>query len=215
MTATPSEQTPPTQPPAQPQPSATPPPAAPETGKQPPWGSDENFDPAKAWDLIQNLRKEGADPTLRAELDAMKTAQVEQQQRLATALGIKPEEISDADKLSQEVADLKQQFAQTQRQAAVLTAAQNNNIPPQFQGWLTADTAEGLDAQAKQLAPMVQATLAAQGLTPLAGQPSTPTTPTFVPNPGQGQGAGAPTAEQQSAAGYAEYYDPATGRPRF
>lgn len=191
--------------PAAPTPQA---PAMPETGKQPPWGDDANFNPEEAWKTIQNLRKEkgGPDPQLRSELDALKAQQQTQRDALAKALGIAPEETSSADKLAQQVSELQEQFAATRLQAAVLTAAQNNGIPAEFQGWLTATEPDALDAQAKQLMPMVQATLASRGQSPLMPGPMAPGAPAFAPNPGQGQGGGALTPEAQAAAEYEKYY---------
>lgn len=175
MTTTPPEQTPP----AQPQPPAPTAPATPvETGKLPPWGDrPENFDADKAWELIQKARGE-TDAKLRSEVQSLRESQQQRDAALAAALGIKPEETSDTDNLAQQVTDLQNQFAKTQLQATVLTVAQNNGIPPEFQHWLTATDAAALDAQAKALVPMVQATLAAQGQTP---------PPVFAANPGQGQ----------------------------
>lgn len=43
--------------------------AATETAATPPWGSDEDFKPEKAWNLIQNLRKDVTDLKARPVLD--------------------------------------------------------------------------------------------------------------------------------------------------
>ena len=86
-------------PPAAPAPAATPPaaPAAAEPPK-PPWGSDEEFDPERAWSLIQNLRgdnqqlKDQVQPLLaqqdearRAEQGVVATAQEDATKAAAAA----------------------------------------------------------------------------------------------------------------------------------
>ncbi len=59
-------------------PSNTPPPAGPEGGTPegntpptPPWGADENFDPQRAWALVQKLRTENGQ--IKGERDTFKT----------------------------------------------------------------------------------------------------------------------------------------------
>lgn len=62
------------------------PPAAEQPNPTPPWGDDKDFDPAKAWDLIQNLRGDKATlqtklseaaPVLQAAEDARRAEQGE------------------------------------------------------------------------------------------------------------------------------------------
>ena len=67
--------------PADPQPAPTAPDSAAEA-PTPPWGSDDEFDPARAWALITNLRNENAD--IRAKTDPIVAAH-EQQRRDAMA----------------------------------------------------------------------------------------------------------------------------------
>jgi len=65
-----------------PAPTTTPEAVKPEA-PTPPWGSDDEFDPKKAWDLIQNLRAQKNDPTAAkklAELEKFK-ADAEDAQR--------------------------------------------------------------------------------------------------------------------------------------
>lgn len=78
----------PTAAPATEQAAATTEPAAPATPTAPaegtpapPWGSDEEFNPQKAWDLIQNLRTESKDA--KAKLREHEDAQLTEQQRAA------------------------------------------------------------------------------------------------------------------------------------
>ena len=99
----------PTDPPADPpkDPAPTNPPSDP-AAKQPPWGKPEDFDPEKAWELIQNLRTEKGDPekvaALQGEVDNLKTAQQKQMDDLAKALGLKSDDTPpDPAKLAEEI----------------------------------------------------------------------------------------------------------------
>jgi hypothetical protein len=173
---------------------------APEAGKQPdkapPWGKPENFDADKAWELIQNLRTEkgGADPSLKSELDALRADQQKQRDALATALGVKPEETSDSDKLAQQIETLRGQIVSSERRALAVEF----KVP---EAMLTATDAEGMRQQATQLVEFAQASHYAA----LTAQPAPPP-PAFAPNPGQGQGGGPQTPEAQAAAEYEKYY---------
>lgn len=176
-------------------PPATPPPA-PE--KQPPWGKPENFNPDLAWELIQNLRNEkGSDPTLKTELDQLRQQQQSQRDALAAALGVKPEETSDADKLAQQIESLRGQILTSEKRAL----AAEFKIPEQYQHMLTAVDAAGLRKQATDLVEFAQAAHYAA----VTNAPPTPP-PAFQPNPGQGQGNTPLTPEAQAAAEYEKYY---------
>ncbi len=185
-----TEQTPPATPEA---------PKAPEAGKQPdktpPWGSAENFNPEKAWELIQNLRSEkgGADPSLKTELDQMRADQQKQRDALALALGVKPEEASDSDKLAQQVESLRSQILASEKRALAVEF----KVPETM---LTASSADDLRAQATSLAEFAQA---AHYAAITSSPPAAP--PAFQANPGQGQGS-TPTPEAQAAAEYERFY---------
>lgn len=190
-----TQPTPEATPPAAPAPTPTPPPAA---EKQPPWGSAENFSPEKAWELIQNLRSEkGGDPTLKTELEQLRTQQTQQRDALAAALGVKPEETSDADKLAQQIESLRSQIVTSEKRALAVEF----KIPEEFHHMLSATDADGLRKQASDLATFAEAAhFAAVSSTPA------PPPPAFQQNPGQGQGGGALTPEAQAAAEYEKYY---------
>lgn len=187
-----SQQTPEQTPPQAP--AANQPPPAPEAGKQPPWGDKpENFNADQAWELIQKLRTEKTDPQLRSEFDALKQSQQAQRDALASALGLKPEETSDTDKLAGQVSTLREQIIASERRAL----AAEHKIPDEFQHMLTATDTEGLKKQAADLVRFAEAAFHAASTT----QP-----PAFQPNPGQGQGNAPLTPEAQAAAEYEKYY---------
>lgn len=195
-----SEQTatPPTPAPPTPGPPQTPPPAAEQQGKQPPWGKPENFDPDKAWELIQNLRSEkGAGPDLRTELDQLRAQQTQQRDALAAALGVKPEETSDTEKLAQQIESLRGQIVASERRALAIEF----RVP---EAMLTAADTAAMRQQAESLVAFAQAShFAATTAAPAATQ--TPP-PAFQPNPGQGQGNTPPSPEALADAEYEKYY---------
>lgn len=126
-----------TVPPADPPPADTPPndpppadPPAPKPDdlKQPPWGKPENFDAEKAWELIQNLRTEKGDPARVAELEGklteFQTAQQQQMDALAKALGFKQDDApADPAALAAQIETEKATAADAQRQLAVFQNA--------------------------------------------------------------------------------------------
>lgn len=170
--------------------------ANPQAGKQPPWGDPENFNAEKAWELIQNLRSEkgGADPSLKNELDQVRQTMQQQRDALAAALGVKPEEASDSDKLAQQIDSLRGQILSSERRALAVEF----KVP---EAMLTATDADGMRQQATQLVEFAQAAHFAA----ITANPATPP-PAFAPNPGQGQGGGPMTPEAQAAAEYEKYY---------
>ena len=196
MTENTAQQTPPPAPPAgqtPPPPKPTPPPG-PE--KQPPWGDPANFTPEKAWELIQNLRNEKGVPDagLKAELEQLRQSQQQQRDALATALGVKPEETSDADKLAEQIESLRGQILTSEKRALSVEF----KVP---ESMLTADNAEALRQQAVALAEFAQAAhYAAITNTP------PPPPPAFQQNPGQGQGNAPLSPEAQAEAEYEKYY---------
>lgn len=171
------------------------PPATPASSeKRPPWGKPENFDADKAWELIENLRKEKSDPALKSELDQLRQSQEQQRNALAAALGVKPEETSDSDKLAQQIETLRGQILSSEKRALAVEF----KVP---EAMLTATDADGMRQQAQQLVEFAQASHYAA----LTTAPATPP-PAFQANPGQGQGNAPLSPEAQAAAEYEKYY---------
>ena len=173
--------------------------------KQPPWGHRENFDPDKAWDLIQNLRKErgSGSAELQQQLADMQKAQDDQRRALAAALGFAPEDAPDAtEALTSQVQQLQEQFTTAQRKATLLELAAEHKIPTDYQHLLTATEPDALAAQAKSVGELVAARQAAQSI------------PGFAESAGQGQGSGqsAPLTAQIAAA-ETELRDATVGSP--
>lgn len=164
-------------------------------GKQPPWGKPENFDAEKAWELIQNLRKEkGVEESaetvaLKKQLDDMQQAQKDQTAALAKALGVSTGDAPNpTDALAEQIKALQEQMVSTQRKATVLELAAKPGqdadgkalpaIPPEFHHLLTATDPDALAAQARSVAELV------------ALKASQQQTPGFAESAGQGQNGG-------------------------
>lgn len=187
--------------PAAPVPTPPPTPAGPASDKQPPWGKPENFDADKAWELIQSLRTEHVDPTLKSELDQLRQSQEQQRNALAAALGVKPEETSDADKLAKQIDSLRGQIRSSEKRALAVEF----KVP---EAMLTATDTDGMRQQATALVEFAQGAHYAAA----TAAPATPPPP-FQQNPGQGQGNTPMTPEAQAAAEYEKYYPSAAPRP--
>lgn len=108
--------------------------------KPAPWGAD--FDPDRAWKLIQNLRTDL--DTIKSERDELKT---ERQAR-------EDAKKSDQDKLTERLTATEQQFKDAQRALFVERALRKHAIPDELVDFLTGDTEEAITAKAEKLATL-------------------------------------------------------------
>lgn len=178
--------------PAAPAPATPLEPAQPTPEKTPPWGADENFDPAKAWELIQNLRKEKADPAIAQRLAEIEQKHESQKQAIAQALGLSEPPKSEND-LAETVKSIQQALADQQLKSTRLEVAAEHQIPAEYHDLLTETDTEKLKAQAAKIATLVAAQNAAAG------------TPAHLPIPGQGAGGNA-SPEAEAEALYRQFY---------
>lgn len=159
---------------------------APATGKTPPWGSDENFNPEKAWELIQNLRAaEARGREAMEKVETFEKSTAERNKALAEALGL-TEPPKSEDDLAETVKALQAQFEASQRETSKLRVAAEKGVPPEMHHLLTETDPEKLSAQAEMAAEYARLKAAAEGK------------PEFQANPGQGQG-GQPTKTEGDA----------------
>lgn len=167
----------------------------PPAAKAPPWGSDENFKPAEAWELIQNLRKEKTPDTsaLETKVAEMQAAAEARNKVLAEAFGL-TEPPKTEDDLAETVKSLQDKFEASQREATRLRIAAEKGVPAEYHHLLTETDTEKLTAQAEMAAEYARLKAAAAG------------TPEFQANPGQGQGGAPSTPEAIAAAEYEKYY---------
>jgi hypothetical protein len=106
------------------------------TVETPPWGEEENFDAARAWALIQNLK--GDKSKTQAERDEL-------------AARIKAEEdaaLSEQEKVKRELAETRKALADARRAKAL----GDYDLPESALVFLTAESAEDIEAQASALA---------------------------------------------------------------
>lgn len=119
----------------------------------PPWGSDEDFDPQKAWDLIQNLRTEVKDlKTSNADTVAkLKTAEGERDAAIAKADDKANEGKSQADQLASQLADLQKKLADESHARLRAEVVASKGLTPAQAKRLTGTTLEELEADADDL----------------------------------------------------------------
>jgi hypothetical protein len=113
--------------------------AAKETASKPPWGDDKDFDPAKAWSLIQNLRRDNS--KLKTDRDQS---------------AAKVKEFEDAQKTEQQKAEEARLEAQHTASTATLEAARlrvalKKGLTEIQAKRLVGDTEEQLEADADEL----------------------------------------------------------------
>lgn len=107
-----------------------------QTEQTPPWGSDEEFNPEKAWKLIQNLRKEKDElKPLAQRAKELEDSQKSEQQKLQEAL---------------EAATAEGSAAKTQ--AAKLTAALDHGLSKEDLDLLDGVPADQIAERAEKLA---------------------------------------------------------------
>lgn len=144
---------------------------APDAGSTPPWG--DNFDAAKAWTLIQNLRTDketlkGANETLTADLQARDATITELETRATTA---------------------ETEAKTTKRELLVEKALRKHPVDDDYLEFLSGDTEEEIFSKAERLSKLGKPKEEPKGdpdpaadpkPDPLAGRP----TPTLTPGHG-------------------------------
>lgn len=162
-------------------PASTPDPATPPAAATPPWGSDAEFNPEKAWNLIQGLKADKEKLSAREVLTDDQKAKLDEYDRLAEA---SKTELEKAQEAAAKLTPLQQENAR-------LKVAIEKGLPANLIGRLQGDTPEALAADADALLSLI-------GTTPGATPPSEPQLP--KPNPAQGtSGGGAPSAAEAAA----------------
>lgn len=128
-----------------------------ENTNTPPWGSDENFNPEQAWNLIQNLRSEKSDlRTKLAELNSEHSTTLSTLSERDASI----EELKASLELSEENA--KQAEADHQKLAALRTKENllaKAGIPASYAGNVTGETE---DDWAESVALLAQLTASAK-----------------------------------------------------
>lgn len=152
-------------------------------------GKDDDGKGGKGQILADLAKERDKRQELQKQLDDLVTAQAAQRDALATALGVKPEEVSDADKVAADLSDLKAQLGTLQRSNVLLASGIDAEAQTKYAHLLTATDPQALALQAQTVAELV-------------GASATPPPPAFQTLNGQGQQTGNPTplADQLRAA---------------
>lgn len=103
----------------------TPPPAADPKPGTSPTDADKPLGPAgeKALEAERNARKE-----LEKQLAAIQTSQAQQRDAFAAALGLKPEELSDTDRLAGDLGQMREQLGALLKENVVLKVASEHQL---------------------------------------------------------------------------------------
>lgn len=120
---------------------------------KPPWGSDEEFDPQKAWDLIQNLRKdiETAKDDAKTAKAKLATVESERDAALTKINEAQHEGKSESEKLAGQLADLEKKLADSGARALRAEVVAAKGLTPAQAKRLSGTTREELEADADEL----------------------------------------------------------------
>ncbi len=113
----------------------------------PPWGKDEDFDPEKAWKLIQTLR--GAEATLTNKVRELQTA-VDAKSAADKAEADKGK--SETQRLAERLAEIETQAQKDRRALLVERAQRKHNLSDDALIFLTGETPEEIEQRAAALA---------------------------------------------------------------
>lgn len=160
-----------------------------KTASTPPWGSDENFDAARAWTLISNLRDEVG--TIKAERDSLKASADER----AAA------EQTDAERAAARATQAEERAKAAERALWTERALRKHPLPEglsdeeeaDFVAFLSGETPEEIERKAARLAALRGAEKTADEGTPSGDQPGQAPAeipgrpqPHLTPTPGHG-----------------------------
>lgn len=142
-------------------------PATPAAPVTPPWGEDTNFDPARAWSLIENLRAEKERLAARPALTTEQQTQLSEYQRLVEASQTEAERQATAVETAKRDAD-------TARADAIrYKAAATYGVPAEHFDLLGTGTEEEVSARAEKIQALLAAQAAAAAVPPPTGTPPT------------------------------------------
>jgi len=152
--------------------SANQPTAQPAADKAP-WTA-ENFDPERAWRLVENLR--GELDGLKTERDALRAERQEREDA----------EKSETERLSGRLTDAEQKLADAQRAVYLERALRKHSIPEDLVEFLTGDTEEEITAKAERLAALGSGSKSDEDASKQGDQPNPSGKPTPALTPGHG-----------------------------
>lgn len=140
----------------------------PPTSPLPPWGSDENFDPQKAWGLIQNLRAEKGILDVPAEIAKERTAREAIEAKfvkLGEALGVREPEKnkSEIDQITERLAKHEEELAGERHARWRAEIANEKGLTVPQAERLQGKTREEMAADADALKALFPSTPAAPG----------------------------------------------------
>jgi predicted DNA binding CopG/RHH family protein len=126
----------------------------------PPWGDD--FDPGRAWSLVQNLREDNAKLKTRPALTE------EQQQKLADWDALEQASKTEFERMQEDLGRTKRDAESARAEAVRYKAAATHGIPADHFDLLGSGTEDEITARAEKLAAL----LAAQTQPPVSTPPT-------------------------------------------
>jgi peptidoglycan hydrolase CwlO-like protein len=127
----------------------------------PPWGDD--FDPGRAWSLVQNLREDNAKLKTRPVLTE------EQQQKLADWDALEQASKTEFERMQEDLGRTKRDAESARAEAVRFKAAATHGIPADHFDLLGSGTEDEITARAEKLAALLAAQ--AQAATPPPSAP--------------------------------------------
>lgn len=124
------------------------PPVAPQVEAKPPWGTPEEFDPEKAWDLITKLRAQKNDPAVAKELSELR----------AKTQAFEDEKRTDVEKAQARAETAEKALAVREAEALRASIALEKGLTASQAKRLVGATREELEADAADLLADLKAT---------------------------------------------------------
>lgn len=131
----------------------------------PPWGDPANFDPDKAWKLIEDLRAD------KEKLAARTAMTDEQKQQLAEYQRLVDASKSEAQRQAEAVANATREAETARAEAVRYRVAATHGIPADHFDLLGSGTEEEIAARAEKISTLLAAQAAAAATTPPVGAP--------------------------------------------
>jgi hypothetical protein len=168
-----------------------------EAAPTPPWGSDENFDAARAWKLIQDLKSDKEKLSTRPTLSDEQRQQLDEYNRLVEASK------SEEQRRQEQIEAANRERDDSRAEAVRLRVALKHGISEDDFDLLGSGTEEQIEARASRIAEKNKAVEdAVSALTPPGSTPPVPRRPGEKLRPGAVPASPPPLADEEYPTGW-------------
>jgi hypothetical protein len=168
-----------------------------ESAPTPPWGSDENFDAARAWKLIQDLKSDKERLSTRPTLSEEQRQQLDEYNRLVEASK------SEEQRRQEQIEAANRERDDSRAEAVRLRVALKHGISEDDFDLLGSGTEEQIEARASRIAEKNKAVEdAVSALTPPGSTPPVPRRPGEKLRPGAVPASPPPLADEEYPTGW-------------